>query len=137
MVKNCYLIYIYVMELKLPEIKHCPDCGGRVEIAFAEGRDRHVCRECGRIIYVNPVPAACLVLIDNGKVLLTERAVEPQKGMWCLPGGFLEFGENPYEGGKRELAEETGLIAGEMVLSGAYDSITGNTMHVVLISFNV
>jgi ADP-ribose pyrophosphatase YjhB (NUDIX family) len=136
-VKNRYLIYIYVMKPELPEIKYCPECGGGVRITFVEGRERPVCDECGRIIYLNPVPAACLVLIDKGKVLLTERAVEPQKGMWCLPGGFLEWGENPYDGGKRELLEETGINAREMLLSGVYDSVTGKANHVLLIAFNV
>src|SRR3989339_386333 len=101
MVKNPYHVYIYIMKVELPEFKHCPDCGGKVYVVNAEGRKRPVCCECGRIIYVNPIPAACLVLIDNGRVLLTERAFDPHKGMWCLPGGFLEWGESPQEGAKR------------------------------------
>ena len=46
---------------------------------------------------------------DGGRVLLTRRAIEPDRGKWDLPGGFLEEDEDPRDGVRRELAEETGL----------------------------
>jgi ADP-ribose pyrophosphatase YjhB (NUDIX family) len=49
------------------------------------------------------------VLDDNGRVLLARRAVEPDRGKWDVPGGFLEEGEHPLDALRRELAEETGL----------------------------
>lgn len=48
-------------------------------------------------------------MVQNGKVLLARRGVEPYKGYWDIPGGFLEPGEHPEAGAIRELAEETGL----------------------------
>ena len=54
------------------------------------------------------------VLVEDGegRVLLARRAVEPDRGLWDCPGGFLEEGEHPLDGLRRELAEETGLVAG-------------------------
>ncbi len=125
------------MKLELPEYLFCPVCAGTVRVVPSEGRLRPVCTRCGHIIYVNPYPAACLVVIRNGGVLLTRRAIEPHFGEWCLPGGFLEWGESPEEGARRELQEETGLCAGGITLFGAYDSITGTRRHVLLLAYFV
>ena len=125
------------MELELPDYNYCPVCGAPVKVMHHEGRNRHVCENCGNVIYVNPIPATCQVVVDNGSVLLTLRAVDPFKGMWCLPGGFIEWGETPEDGAKRELFEETGIKAGELSLIGVYDSITGLKRHVLLIGYHV
>jgi 8-oxo-dGTP diphosphatase len=53
--------------------------------------------------------AGALVEDVNGRVLLARRAKEPFKGRWDIPGGFLEAGEHPIDGLRRELLEETGL----------------------------
>lgn len=61
--------------------------------------------------YRNSKPAVSAILVRDGHVLLSRRAREPHKGMWDLPGGFLESGEHPEEGLRREIREETGLDA--------------------------
>jgi 8-oxo-dGTP diphosphatase len=89
---------------------HCPFCGGPLLRKRIEGRLRLNCNLCRRTLYENPTPATCLVVIDPGnRVLLVKRSVDPRKGQWCLPGGFIELGESPEEGALRELTEETGL----------------------------
>ncbi len=56
------------------------------------------------------MPASCLVVRDDeGRILLVKRAVDPQKGGWCLPGGYMEMDEEPDAAALRELHEETGL----------------------------
>ncbi len=90
---------------------HCHFCGAILQRKFSEGRRRLVCSNCQSTIYENPVPATCVVVIDpRQRVLLVQRSVDPRKGEWCLPGGFIELDESPEEGALRELAEETGLI---------------------------
>jgi 8-oxo-dGTP diphosphatase len=125
------------MNLLLPVYNYCPLCAAPVEIVPCEGRDRPVCKQCSHVIYVNPYPAACLVVLQEKRVLLALRSIEPQRGEWCLPGGFLEWGEAPEEGAARELIEETGIVAGELSLIGAYNSITGERRHVLLLAYMV
>ena len=124
-------------KLELPEFNYCPICGKPVRVIHSEGRHRPVCTLCGHIIYVNPAPAAALVVLDSTRVLLTLRKYEPHRGEWCLPGGFLEWGESPEEGAKRELLEETGITAGTISIIGAYDNITGVKRHVLLLAYRV
>jgi ADP-ribose pyrophosphatase YjhB (NUDIX family) len=89
---------------------NCYYCGAELTEKFFEDRIRLFCEKCNEPIYENPIPATCLVTIDDSKrVLLVKRNVEPKSGFWCLPGGFIELGENPEEGALRELEEETGL----------------------------
>jgi 8-oxo-dGTP diphosphatase len=90
--------------------KFCPYCGRRLTERMMEGSLRLYCEHCQEAIYENPIPATCLVVIDDqDRVLLVKRSVEPKLGSWCLPGGFMELGETPEQGALRELEEETGL----------------------------
>jgi len=110
-------------------------CGADIKKIYHEGRDRHVCPKCGHVIYINPFPATTIVVLDDNRVLLVLRAVEPYSGMWCLPGGFLEWGESPEEGAKRELFEETGIIGEQLRYIGVYNSVAD--VHAILIGFSV
>lgn len=93
------------------EYKFCPICGrGSLTIGDIDGRKRHKCTSCGWIDYRNPVPVSCaLVSKEPESVLLIQRNIDPGRGKWALPGGFVELGETAEQAGKRELAEETGL----------------------------
>jgi len=90
--------------------RFCSYCGQRlIEKSFGE-RIHGYCQKCNRINYENPLPAvAALVLNQKNQLLLVKRSVEPAKGGWCLPGGFIEIGESIEEAVLRELEEETGL----------------------------
>jgi len=105
--------------------RFCAQCGGALVERIVEGRPRHVCPACGAIAYVNPLPvASALVLNEKREVLLVRRNREPQQGQWCLPIGFAEMGETIAEAAQRELREEAG-IEGRIVRLldvGSYDS---------------
>ena len=89
-------------------MKFCSACGGGIErrIPPGDNRERDVCRRCGKVHYVNPkIVAGCLVA-QGDAVLLCRRAIEPRKGLWTLPAGFLEMGETTSAGAVRETLEE-------------------------------
>ena len=88
--------------------KYCPHCGG--SIAFKPVTDdtqhRHVCNSCNTIHYQNPKIVTGVLPIIGDKVLLARRAIEPRKGFWNVPAGYMENGEKVEEGAERELWEE-------------------------------
>ena len=88
----------------------CPQCGSRLEARAIDGRERPACPQCDFVDYQNAKPCVGVLVVDDGKVLLVERAIEPFKGYWDIPGGFLDSDEHPAEGAKREMVEETGLV---------------------------
>lgn len=73
------------------------------------GRLRPVCPRCGWIYFQDPKVAAAVLIEEDGRVLLVRRANEPFRGLWTLPAGFINGGENPAEAAERECLEETGL----------------------------
>ena len=86
--------------------KLCPRCGH--ELVPQHGR--HLgCPACGSSYWANSAPAVQGLLVRHGRVLIGRRKIEPRKGYWDLPGGFLEEGEDPLDGLRREFLEETGL----------------------------
>lgn len=71
-----------------------------------EDRERRVCDHCGFIDYVNPRIVAGSVVRYEDKILLCRRAIEPRRGFWTLPAGFMERGETVEEAARREAREE-------------------------------
>jgi len=98
----------------------CPFCGSALVSGHIEGRDRKYCKGCGFVHYKNPLPSAAGVILKDGGLLLIRRGVEPAKGKWSLPSGFIEEGESPEEGCIREVLEETGLETIIKKLLGVY-----------------
>ena len=85
--------------------RFCPQCGGGMR--HLTGRAE--CEACGFVAWANSIPAVQALVERDGRLLLARRALEPRRGAWDLPGGFLEEGERPLDGLRRELLEETGL----------------------------
>jgi len=75
-------------------------------IPDGEDRERLVCGECGFIAYENPKIVVGSVVIEDERVLLCRRAIEPRRGYWTLPAGYMELGETVEEGARREAWEE-------------------------------
>jgi len=118
--------------------KYCPMCKTLLKQGVIDGEKRRFCKKCGWINYLNPVPVvACLVSDAKGKLLLMKRGVEPCKGKWALPGGFIELDESPEQAGKRELYEETGLKGkpGRLIGVNTQPSSTYGLVLVVGIEF--
>ncbi len=88
--------------------RHCTACGARLRTVREERHRRRRCPRCGWTFYDNPVPAVVAVITGPRGVLLARRGAPPYRGTWDLPGGFLEAGELPEQGLRRELHEELG-----------------------------
>lgn len=71
-------------------------------------RERLVCTRCGHIDYQNPKIIVGSVIAHDDRVVLCRRAIEPRRGFWTLPAGYLELGETAEEGAAREAWEEAG-----------------------------
>jgi ADP-ribose pyrophosphatase YjhB (NUDIX family) len=72
-----------------------------------DDRERRVCATCGFVDYVNPrIVAGAVVESADGQILMCKRAIEPRKGFWTLPAGFMEQGESVADAARREAREE-------------------------------
>ena len=68
--------------------------------------ERFVCGDCGHIHYTNPKIVVGSVVTYRNRILLCRRAIDPRKGFWTLPAGYLEENETPQDGARREAREE-------------------------------
>ena len=94
---------------------------------------------CRFVLWANSKPCASIVVANNlGEILLTTRAIEPDKGKLDLPGGFLQLGEHPYDGARREAREELQVeIEPEGILGFAmdtYGSDGDSTLNIAVLS---
>lgn len=87
--------------------KFCPSCAS-THFSFPDNR-RFLCADCGFTYYHNIAAAVALVFTFEDKVLFTVRNVDPDKGKWDLPGGFIDPNETAEEAACREIREELGL----------------------------
>jgi 8-oxo-dGTP diphosphatase len=90
-------------------IHFCPRCGHQVDDQLKFGKMRRVCPDCGYIHFANPKVAVVTFITRDREVLLVKRGVDPERGKWALPGGFVDLGEDPALAAVRETEEETGL----------------------------
>jgi ADP-ribose pyrophosphatase YjhB (NUDIX family) len=92
-------------------IKHCKNCGTAVVYRLPDDGDtknRAVCPACNTVHYENPLNVVGTVPVWGDQVLLCKRNIEPRKGKWTLPAGFMELDETTSEGAARETIEEAG-----------------------------
>lgn len=92
-------------------IRHCRVCGTAVayRVPDDDTRERAICNSCGTVHYENPLNVVGTVPVWGEKVLLCRRNIEPRRGFWTLPAGFLELGETTAQGAARETVEEAGV----------------------------
>ncbi len=92
-----------------PDYKYCPRCTTPLTHEDRFGALRAVCPNCKWIHFIDPKVAAAVLVEQDERVLLVRRAGEPFRGLWTLPAGFINSGEDPAEAAARECLEETGL----------------------------
>ncbi|MBU3953510.1 MAG: NUDIX hydrolase [Proteobacteria bacterium] len=92
------------------KINFCSSCGAPMEekIPVDDDHIRAVCTKCPHVQYENPKMVVGCIPIFEDKILLCKRNIEPRKGKWTLPAGYLENKESVQDGAVRETLEETG-----------------------------
>ncbi len=97
----------------------------RLETPAGEDRERRVCTTCGFVDYMNPRIVVGSVVVegqlDAERILLCRRAIDPRKGYWTLPAGFMETGETAEVAACREAREEAGCELDVEGLLAIYD----------------
>lgn len=115
-------------------MKYCSECAHTVELKIPpdDNRLRYVCTHCGTIHYQNPkmVLGSIPVWEEDGRVsiLLCRRAIEPRRGYWTLPAGFMENEETTEQAACRETLEEAGA---NIELQGLYSLLNVPHVHQV------
>jgi len=92
-------------------IRFCPLCAAPLvrEAVPPDQREQAVCSTCRFVFYLNPKLVAGTIPEQDGRILLTRRSINPSRGLWTFPGGFVDFGETVTDAALRETFEETGL----------------------------
>jgi 8-oxo-dGTP diphosphatase len=112
----------------------CPKCGASL-VPREDGEHRRMaCPACGFVQYINPAPAAGMLVRTGESILLVKRRFEPYRGQWVMPSGFIEYGEDVRETAVREVREETGLdvaIDRLHTVESCRDDPRGNTVLIL------
>ncbi len=103
-------------------IVYCPHCATTVDFREIAGRQRPFCTACETAFFEDPKLAVAVVIEQDGKVALQRRTIDPGKGLWTFPSGFVDRGEPIEEAAVREAWEEVGLTVQLDRLLGVYSS---------------
>ncbi len=87
-------------------ITYCSSCGSKTEPRLVAKQELRACPKCDRIFFRNPKVVVIALIEDAGRVLLGRRDIEPGRGLWGLPGGYVDWDEHPEAALVRECREE-------------------------------
>lgn len=96
----------------MSEMNYCPECGATLERHRVGGdlRNHWYCRDCQARRYDHPMVVVTAFVAHEDRLLWVQRELEPKRGLWAIPGGFLENNETLAQGAARELHEEAGVL---------------------------
>jgi ADP-ribose pyrophosphatase YjhB (NUDIX family) len=113
----------------LEDVRFCPRCGSQATISFPRSI---TCGNCGYGAFYNPKPVACAIpATPAGDLILLRRGFEPQRGLWSMPGGFVDLGETVEDAAIREAKEEINVDIELTQLVGVYSRSTERIVVVV------
>lgn len=112
--------------------RFCPMCGKKLEIIHRTGAMRPVCPNCDYTVYYDPKVAVVMFVLKDDAVLMVKRAVDPEKGKWALPAGFVNAGESPANAAVREINEETGLVVDNIRLVDVFANPGDGTADIII-----
>jgi 8-oxo-dGTP diphosphatase len=113
--------------------RYCPQCGSALAPAAGTAGGRQRCAACGYVRYRNPLPGVVVLVEEYGAVLLCKRAAGSfRPGLWCLPGGFIEYDEDFLSAGIREVREETGFMVGITSILSVVTNFLAPELHTLV-----
>src|ERR1700693_945270 len=98
----------------------CLNCGTELVTRVIEGREMEACPRDDFVLWRDPKVSTAVVIAVDGGVVLGRRAIEPGRGLWCLPGGFVNDDEDPWDAAARECTEEICAAVELIRLIGVY-----------------
>ena len=101
-------------------MKFCPECAAPLVWQLISGRDRPTCPSCKFVHYEDPKLVAVALIPIEGKLVLGKRSINPRKGFWSFPSGYVDRGEPVHAAAVREVNEETCLVVEIDSLLGLY-----------------
>jgi 8-oxo-dGTP diphosphatase len=113
-------------------IAYCSSCGSKTETQVVAKQSLSVCPHCDRVFFRNPKVVATALIEEAGRVLLVLRDIEPGRGLWGLPGGYVDWNEHPEAAVVRECLEETGGQVEPLELLEVQHVILGDEGVVIL-----
>ena len=108
------------MNRSIAEFQYCPRCGTRVGESSIDESGVLKCQDCGFTLIRRPVVGVGVIILDGNRVVMGRRNLmggRRYQGHWCVPCGYLEWGEEVRAAAQREFLEETGLV---VEISGVY-----------------
>lgn len=119
------------------DLKFCPRCAGHLKIVGVEGTRRPVCEVCHYVFYLDPKLAVSVLIPMGQGILLGKRAIDPRRGFWSFPGGYVDRGEVVELAAIREVYEETGLSVELGPLLSLYSSANSPVVLAVYMAAGV
>ena len=118
--------------------RYCPRCGGGLGRRVLKPGEptRLVCADCEFVFYLDPKVAACTVSVLDGGIVLLRRSIDPGRGKWVFPGGFVDRGESVADAAVRETREEANLEVSLISVLDVY-SYPGHEVVVVVYAAEV
>jgi ADP-ribose pyrophosphatase YjhB (NUDIX family) len=115
-------------------VKYCPLCAAPLEPQFLGGLDRPACPACGFVHYEDPKLVAVAVIAIDGRLVLGRRSINPRKGFWSFPSGYVNRGEPVPVAAVREVEEETHLHVEVEHLLGLYSEVNNPIVLAVYVA---
>ncbi len=112
-------------------MKYCPNCATLLSTRFRHGFDRPACPSCEFIHYAGPKVAVGVVISRGERILLNRRAIDPGRGRWSFPSGYVDLGESTESAAVREVKEETGYDVRLSGLVGVYSNASRPVVFIV------
>ena len=113
--------------------RFCLWCGTALETRTIEGKQLPACPSCDFVLWPDPKLATAVVVESAGGIVVGKRSIDPGRGLWCLPGGYVDDYEHPAEAAARECQEEIGAAVVIAGLLGVYHVRRAQRPHLSLI----